>query len=269
MVPAPIIRTAAYRPGPCSAPSRLDDCPGADHCERLVHSSLSNGSVGKSRTLRCSPPRRRHPSLNILAADGQGHREADSAALVDLVLDGQPAPRLGAGDQARGRGVQLDERGRVRAPLLRGPRRAREPRHLAAGRQARRGVLRGRALRAAAGELLPAGDRVHRRRAGRAAHGARPARRRVRLRRAASPRAPAGLVGPLEPAERGRAGADRRPALHRTAAAASSRSGSRRSRPRSRAARRSSSATTRCSATRSPTARSTPTTSSSATASSI
>ena len=64
-------------------------------------------------------------------------------------------------------------------------------------------------------------------------------------------------------------GADRRQALDRRRRAASSRSGWRRSRPRSRAARRSSSPTTRCSATRSPTARSTPTTSSSATASSI
>ena len=52
-------------------------------------------------------------------------------------------------------------------------------------------------------------------------------------------------------------------------AAASSRSGWRRSRPRSRAARRSSSPTTRCSATTTRTARSTPTTSSSARASSI
>ena len=64
-------------------------------------------------------------------------------------------------------------------------------------------------------------------------------------------------------------GADRRQARRPPAAAASSPSGWRRSRPRSRAARRSSSPTTRCSATRSPTARSTPTTSSSATGSSI
>src|SRR5688500_13193108 len=56
----------------------------------------------------------------ISSGDGQGHREADPTALPDLVLDGQPAPGLGAGDQARGRGIQLNERGRVRAPLLRG-----------------------------------------------------------------------------------------------------------------------------------------------------
>ena len=55
----------------------------------------------------------------------------------------------------------------------------------------------------------------------------------------------------------------------RPEAAARCRSGWRRSRPRSRAARRSSSATTRCSATRSPTGRSIPTTSSSAAGSSI
>ena len=49
------------------------------------------------------------------------------------------------------------------------------------------------------GELLPAGDRVHRPRAGRAADRAVAARRRVRLRRAAAPRAAADLVGPPEP----------------------------------------------------------------------
>ena len=54
-------------------------------------------------------------------------------------------------------------------------------------------------------------DRVHRRRAGRAAHGARPAGRRVRLRRAVAARAPAGLVGAAQPAHRGRRRADRRP----------------------------------------------------------
>ena len=200
---------------------------------------------------------------------GEGHREADPPALPDLVPDGEPAAGLGARDQARGRGLQLDERGRLRAPLLRRPRRAREPRDLAPGREARRGLLRGRALRAAAGELLPAGDRVHRRRAGGAAHRARPARRRVRLRRAAAARAPAGLLGPAEPAHRGATRRRSTSSSRPPAAAASSRSGWRRSRPRSRAARRSSSPTTRCSATRSPTARWTPTTSSSATASSI
>ena len=203
------------------------------------------------------------------SADGEGHRKADPSALADLVPDGEPPARVGARDQAGGRGLLLDERGRLRAPLLRRPRRAREPRDLAPGRQAGRGLLRGRALRAAAGELLPAADRVHRRRAGRAAHRARPARRRVRLRRAAAPRPAAGLVGPAEPARRGRRRRRSTSASRPPAAAASSRSAWRRSRPRSPAARRSSSATTRCSATRSPTARSTRTTSSSATASSI
>ena len=55
------------------------------------------------------------------------------------------------------------------------------------------------------GELLPAGDPVRRRRAGGAADRAAAARRRVRLRRAAAPRAAAGLLGPPEPADRGRA----------------------------------------------------------------
>ena len=47
------------------------------------------------------------------------------------------------------------------------------------------------------------------------AHRARPARRRVRLRGAAAPRAAAGLLGPAEPAHRGGRGADRRQALDR------------------------------------------------------
>ena len=70
------------------------------------------------------------------------------------------------------------------------------------GRQAGRGLPRVRALRAAAGELLPAGDRVHRLRARRAGYRAEPARRPVRLRRAAAARAAAGLLGPPEPAQR-------------------------------------------------------------------
>src|SRR5205814_917390 len=52
-------------------------------------------------------------------ADGQGHREADPPALSDLLPDGQPTAGVGARDQAGGGGLQLDERGRVRAPLLR------------------------------------------------------------------------------------------------------------------------------------------------------
>ena len=64
----------------------------------------------------------------MLAGHGQGHREADPSALADLVPDGEPPTGLGARDQAGGRGLLLDERGCVRAPFLRRPRRAREPR---------------------------------------------------------------------------------------------------------------------------------------------
>ena len=112
------------------------------------------------------------------------------------------------------------------------------------------------------------GDRVHRRRARGARDRAVAARRRVRLRRAAAPRAAADHLGPAEPAagagparRRARASPPRR-------AATSSRSASRRSRRRSSATRRSPSTTTRWSATSSGRARSTPTTCSSAAASS-
>ena len=255
---------------------RVDDGPRADHaanpsCQaRPEHTRIRNRSSHRNlRMFAAQPAHGGATDPQYPRCDGQGHREADPPALPDLVPDGESPPGVGARDQARGRGLQLDERGRVRAPLLRRPRRAREPRDRAAGREARRGLLRGRALRAAARELLPAGDRVLRRRARRAADGAGPARRRVRLRRAAAARAPAGLLGSAEPAHRGGRGADRASSSRPPAAGASSPSGWRRSRPRSRAARRSSSPITRCSATRCRTARSTPTTSSSATASSI
>ena len=103
---------------------------------------------------------------------------------------------------------------------------------------------------------------------GGAAHGAEPARRRVRLRGAAAPGAPAALLGQALPAVGARAavGAARRSPPRR--AGASSRSGCRRSRPRSSAARRSCSTTTRWAATPRRSARWTPTTCSSAAASS-
>src|ERR1700709_893446 len=106
------------------------------------------------------------------ATRGEGHREADSPALVDLVPDGPRQACVGARDQAGGGGVQRHERGRVRAALLRGPGRAREPGDHPRGREAGRGLLRGRALLAAAGELLPRRDQIHRRGAGGAEHGA-------------------------------------------------------------------------------------------------
>ena len=74
----------------------------------------------------------------LCCSRGQGHREADPPALADLLPDGPGEADLGARDQARGGGVQRHERRRLRAPLLRRPRGAREPRHHAAGREARR-----------------------------------------------------------------------------------------------------------------------------------
>ena len=72
----------------------------------------------------------------------------------------------------------------------------------------------------APGELPPAGDRVHRRRARRAADRADAARRRVRLRRAAAARAAADLLGPPEPARRARRSARSALGDHRVAPAA-------------------------------------------------
>ena len=136
---------------------------------------------------------------------GQGHREADPPAVADLLPDGRAPAGHGAGDPPRRRGLQRHERGRVRAALLRGPLGARIAAHPADRRAA--GRRRGRAgeLLAAPGELPPAGDRLHRQGAGGAADGAEPARRRIRLRRAAAPGAAADHVGAPEPAARARA----------------------------------------------------------------
>ena len=114
-------------------------------------------------------------------------------------------PVTAPGDPARRRGLQRDERGRVRAPLLRRPLRARGAGDRPLGREAGRRPGRAGDLLAAARELPPARDRVHRQGAGRAAHRAAAARRRVRLRRAAAAGAPADLLGPPEPAHRARA----------------------------------------------------------------
>ena len=71
------------------------------------------------------------------SADGQGHGEADPPAVADLLPDGRAAPGDRAGDPARRRGLQRDERGRVRAPLLRRPLRARGARDRAARSRSR------------------------------------------------------------------------------------------------------------------------------------
>ena len=93
-----------------------------------------------------------------------------------------------------------------------------------------------------------------------ALHRAVAARRRVRLRRAAAPRAAADHLGPPEPAAARPSSSRSRWASPPRPAATSCRSAWRRSRPRSSATRRSSSTTTRWSATRRAPARSTRTT---------
>ena len=80
--------------------------------------------------------RRRRAAIYRWRTDGEGHREAHPAALADLVPDGRAPAGHRAGDPPRRRGLQRHERGRVRAPLLRRPRRARVARHPADGRQA-------------------------------------------------------------------------------------------------------------------------------------
>ena len=191
------------------------------------------------------------PVADYPATRGEGHREADPPALADLVPDGRAAAGLGARDQARGRGLQRHERRRLRAPLLRRPRRARVASASSSTvEKPAEGVFEQENYSLPPGELLPAGDRVHRRRAGGAADRADAARRRVRLRRAAAPRAAADLLGPPEPAAARPSSARSRWRSPPRPAAATSPSAWPRSRRRSSAARRSSSPTTRWSATR-------------------
>ena len=164
-------------------------------------------------------------------------------------------PGHGDGDPARRRGLQRDERGRVRAALLRRPLRARVAGHPADRRAPRRRGGRAGELLAAPGELPPAADRLHRQGARGAAGRAQPARRRIRLRRAAAPGACSRSPGDA-PARCARPSSARsRSASPRRPAATSCRRAWRRSRRRSFATRRSCSTTTRWSATRTGTRR--------------
>ena len=115
-------------------------------------------------------PRRPGSRFYRVASDGEGHREAHPAALADLLPDGRAPPGHGPGDPPRRRGLLRDERGRLRAALLRRPRGARVAGHPALGREARRRRSTSRRTTRCAPENfhLPA-DRVHRLRARRAA----------------------------------------------------------------------------------------------------
>ena len=199
----------AWRAAPAPAAPRIDrssrtdrEIVGADSGEsqpvHRYHSATEPANSGaRTHALRALPAYPR--------ARGQGHREAHPAAVADLVPDGGAPAGLRARDQAGRRGLLEHERRGLRAALLRRPRGARLARDRAQGGQALRGLLRGGELLAAARELLPAGDRVLRRGAGRPAHGADAARRRVRLRGAAAPGAPAAHVRQAVAVHRARA----------------------------------------------------------------
>ncbi len=236
-----------------------------------VAEMVAHATIRRAKSAQIPSRSRRAQRIRALwfKADGQGHREADPPALPDLLPDGGAPAGHRARHQAGRRGLQRNERGRLRAALLRRPRRAGVAAHPADRREAARRRRRAGELLAATGELPPSGDRILRLGARRARDGAVAARRRVRLRRAAAPRAAADHVGAAEPAS---AAPDQRGvALGITASGRRPRALAdrwRRSRPRSSATRRSPSTTTRWSATRPARASSTPTTCSSAAASS-
>ena len=179
---------------------------------RRSPSGVAQKCANSRESRRTRPGALCRASPSTVVGRGEGHREADPAAVADLVPDGGAAARHRDRDPARRRGLLRHDRGRVRAPLLRRPRGARRARHPAARRQAGRRLLRAGELLARARGLPPPRDRVHRRRARRAADRADAARRRVRLRRAAAARAPADHLGPPEPARLAGAALDRRSA---------------------------------------------------------
>ena len=86
---------------------------------RRVPAPRQESRAGRAEAAGCSTRRA------YRVAHGEGHREAHPPALADLVPHGRAAARDGARDPARRRGLQRDERGRVRPPLLRRPLRAR------------------------------------------------------------------------------------------------------------------------------------------------
>ena len=124
-------------------------------------------------------------------------RQLSLVAFLMAELRPLTAPR----HQGERRGLPGDERRGVRPPLLLRPRRARQPRR-SARLPARRAHRRG-AVHAALGAVLPAAARARRRRARRAPDVPLPARRALRVRRAAAPRA-------AEPRARARLGRPRR-----------------------------------------------------------
>ncbi len=220
---------------------------------RSLRARRPESSQIAERSVRgAAPP---HPRLLWLGADGEGHREADPPALADLLPDGRAPAGHGARHQARRRGLQRHERGRVRAALLRRPRRARVAAHPADRREARRRGRRAGELLAAAGELPPAP------RSSSPTRSSRRCRPRCSCSTASSPtpsrcgwrcsRSPGdGRARCARPSSaRSRSASPRRPA------ATSSPRAWRRSRRRSSATRRSPSTTTRWSATRSAPAR--------------
>ena len=69
------------------------------------------------------------PHIYLESSNGEGHREADPAAFVDLLPDGRAPAGHGPGDPPRRRGLQRHERGRLRAALLRRSVRARVAGH--------------------------------------------------------------------------------------------------------------------------------------------
>ena len=230
--------------------------------------SVRAGTARKSPEFPCARARRRRRPTRLGGALAKDTEKLIRQLSLISYLMAERRPVTATEIRRDVEGYSGHERGRLRAPLLRRPRRARVARDPAHGRQA------GRRLRRA-GELLAARPRTSTCRRSRSpTRSSRRCRPRCRLLDGefayAEPLRLALqqiIMGPPEPAD---APEQRSVGLGLTAgpAATSSPSAWRRSRRRSSAARRSSSTTTRCSATRPSPARSTPTCCSSRAASS-
>ena len=120
----------------------LSACMNADSPARRAVASGSpvrrmhavDANLRKGRNLQAGSSAAPRPV--IVVADGEGHREAHPPALAHLIPHGGAAARHRPGDPPRRRGLQRHERGRLRPPVLRRPRRARLAGHPAHGRQA-------------------------------------------------------------------------------------------------------------------------------------
>ena len=196
--PAPFPRTSDASSTLIAAAARggrgeLDTSADAGRCARAGHWPAR--ALSRYHRARCAQRSQRRA---LRSAKRVSRKDADKLirrlSLVAFLLCRRGQPATPQEIRRARRGLPADDRRRLQAPLLRGPRRARRAGHRDQARLRRRGRRR-RALLTAGRALLPAAHRAHGRRALRA--GGLPLRARgpLRLLAAAAP-------GPAQPRAR-------------------------------------------------------------------